>query len=196
MNERIAPLLETIKSLEAELQSELSKRHAELSIGFEHGKIAFEDEVRRRHKELKTHLPRYLLHARPLVVLTAPLIYALFVPLLILDLSVNFYQAICFPAYGIEKVRRRDYFVFDRRHLAYLNTLEKFNCGYCSYATGMISFVREVVARTEQHWCPIKHARRVIDAHAHYRDFADFGDVEAYRVWLAKFSKDRALAAK
>ena len=91
------------------------------------------------------------------------------------------YQAICFPIYKIPKVRRRDYLVFDRHHLAYLNIIEKINCAYCSYANGAIAFVREVAARTEVYWCPIKHARRVLGPHPHYQGFADFGDAEAFR---------------
>lgn len=78
---------------------------------------------------------------------------------------MSIYQAVCFPAYGLVKVRRIDYLVFDRRHLAYLNALEKLNCAYCSYANGIIAFVREVAGLTEKHWCPIKHARRVLAAH-------------------------------
>ena len=71
--------------------------------------------------------------------------------------------------------------MFNRAHLAYLNALEKLNCAYCSYANGLIDFVREVAARTERHWCPIKHARRVAAAHPYYVEFADYGDAEAYQ---------------
>jgi hypothetical protein len=125
------------------------------------------------------------MQARPLVVLTAPVIYGLIVPLVLLELSVMLYQAICFPAYGILKVRRRDYLVFDRGQLAYLNALVKLNCAYCSYANGLIAFVREVAARSEQYWCPIKHARRLIAAHNYYAEFIDYGDAEAYRHRIA-----------
>jgi hypothetical protein len=104
----------------------------------------------------------------------------------LLDLLVCLYQAVCFPIYGIPPVRRRDYLVFDRAHLAYLNAIEKINCAYCSYGNGLIAFVREVVARTEEYWCPIKHARRILDAHPRYRGFADFGDAESYRAELAR----------
>lgn len=112
--------------------------------------------------------------------MTAPIIYTLIIPIALLDLSVTFYQAVCFPLYGISKVRRRDYMVFDRHHLAYLNGIEKLNCTYCSYANGLIAYVREVAARTEQYWCPIKHAERISDAHDRYPEFVDFGDAEAY----------------
>ena len=184
--------MQKIQGLELELEAEVARRHAELRVGLEGGRIAFEEEVRRRHRELKTFVLTYILKARPLVILTAPFIYSLLVPIILLDVSVMVYQAICFRAYGIERARRRDYFVFDRHYLAYLNTLEKLNCAYCSYANGAISFIREVAARTEQHWCPIKHARRVIGAHEHYREFIEFGDAEAYRAWLATFSQGGA----
>jgi hypothetical protein len=178
MNERATNLLKRIATLEAELEAEFAKRRAGLRYGLERGRIVFEEEVLRRHRELKTRLTRYILNARPMVVLTAPVIYSLIAPLLLLDLVVTVYQAICFPVYGIGKVRRRDYFIFDRHHLAYLNALEKLNCAYCSYANGLIAFVREIAARTEQHWCPIKHARRAIGAHEHYREFVDYGDAD------------------
>lgn len=76
--------------------------------------------------------------------------------------------------------------MFDRTHLGYLNLLEKINCAYCSYGNGLIAYCREVVGLTEQYWCPIKHARRVFQAHAHYHGFADYGDAENYRAELAR----------
>jgi len=33
----------------------------------------------------------------------------------------------------------------------------------------------------EQYWCPIKHARRLQDAHENYLNFFDYGDAVAYR---------------
>ena len=177
----IAELTEKVRDLEAEIDAEVARRHAELRVGLEHGRVVFEREILRRHRELKTALSTYLWNANPLVILTAPVIYALIVPLLLLDLMVSIYQAICFPVYGIPKVRRADYFVFDRHHLAYLNALEKLNCAYCSYANGLIAYVREIAARTEQYWCPIKHARRVIGSHPRYAAFDDYGDAEGYQ---------------
>ena len=47
------------------------------------------------------------------------------------NLVFSVYQGVCFPIYGIPKVRRRDYILLDRRHLAYLNWVEKLNCEYC-----------------------------------------------------------------
>ncbi|MDP3896799.1 MAG: hypothetical protein Q8Q62_08990 [Mesorhizobium sp.] len=181
MNPKIVALTDSIRALEAELEAEIAGRRAGLRFGLEQGRARFEAEILRRHRELRTRLSSYVLRARPLVVLTAPFIYALIVPLVLLDVFVTVYQAVCFPAYGIRKVKRGDYLIFDRHHLAYLNAIEKLNCAYCSYANGLIAYVREIAGRTEQHWCPIKHARRMAGAHPAYAGFEDYGDAEAYR---------------
>lgn len=188
MNEHIAQLMDRLTLLEAELEAEFAKNRAELRFGMEKGRVLFEQEILRRHRELQTSLRTYILNARPLVVLTAPVIYAMIVPLVLLDIAVTIYQAVCFRAYGIQRVSRADYFVFDRGHLAYLNALEKLNCAYCSYANGLIAYAREIAGRTEQYWCPIKHARRTVGAHAYYREFVDYGDAEAYRQRLAELA--------
>lgn len=179
-------LMEKLRSVEAEIETELAKRREELRFTIENRRIVFEQEVSRIHRELKTRALRYLADANPLVLLSAPVIYSLIVPVALVDLWVMAYQAICFPIYRIPKVRRRDYLVFDRHHLAYLNIIEKINCAYCSYANGAIAFVREVASRTEVYWCPIKHARRVLGPHPHYQGFADFGDAEGFRGKLAE----------
>lgn len=117
---------------------------------------------------------------------TAPAVYVLTLPLAFLDLCVTVYQWVCFPVYGIAVVPRRRYFAFDRHKLPYLNLLERANCAYCSYANGVLAYTREIAARTETYWCPIKHARRVRDAHRHYRAFFAYGDGRAYRRGLMR----------
>lgn len=143
--------------------------------------MEFEQAILQRHRELKVNLLHYVLGAKWLAVVTAPAIYSLIVPLALSGLFISFYQIVCFPVYGIPRVRRKEYLVFDRRYLAHLNILEKFNCAYCSYATGLIAYAREIASRTEQYWCPIKHARKLVAAHSRYGGFVDFGDATAYR---------------
>jgi hypothetical protein len=174
-------LTEKLRSVEAEIEAELVKQREELRFHIESRRIVFQREVLRIHHELKTRATRYFIDANPLIILVSPVIYSLIIPIALADLWVMAYQAICFPIYKIPKVRRRDYLVFDRHHLAYLNTLEKINCAYCSYCNGAIAFVREVASRTEVYWCPIKHARRVLGPHPYYQGFADFGDAEGFR---------------
>jgi hypothetical protein len=185
MNQRIAGLVEQIHGLESELEVEFARRRMELAFSVRGRVVQFEERVLKRHRELKSGLTRYILTARPLLILTAPVIYSLIVPFVLLDLFVSAYQFICFPVYGIPTVRRRDYLVIDRVHLSYLNIIEKINCAYCAYANGLISYAREVSSLTEQYWCPIKHARRVIGAHERYPSFADYGDAESYHKELA-----------
>ncbi|MDI1253055.1 hypothetical protein [Thermomonas sp.] len=189
MNPKIEELLHGIRTMEAELEVQMALARAELHVRIEDGKIEFDKAVLKRHREMKTRLLRYIVGARPLIALTAPLIYLLIVPFVLLDVFVTIYQAVCFPVYGIPKVKRRDYMVFDRRYLAYLNVLEKLNCAYCSYGNGLIGYVREIASRTEQFWCPIKHARKLVGAHPHYREFVEFGDAEAYREEVAKVAE-------
>jgi hypothetical protein len=181
MNSLIEALTEKIGELETELDAEIGKRLAKLNVGLEKGRAVFEEEILRRHRQLKRGVGAYILTAHPLIILTAPVIYSVIVPLVLLDLFVSVYQIVCFPVYGIEKVKRGDYFAFDRGYLAYLNAVEKLNCAYCSYGNGLVAYTREIFARTEQYWCPIKHARRVVGAHARYLKFDDYGDAESYQ---------------
>ena len=95
-----------------------------------------------------------------------------------MDLTVTTYQNVCFRLYGISLVKRSKYVVMDRHELAYLNGIEKFNCLYRGYGNGVIFYTREIIARTEQYWCPIKHARRVVGTHRRYANFDACGDAE------------------
>lgn len=144
------------------------------------GRVEFDHEVHDLHARFRQSLPAYLIGAHPWSLLTAPVIYSLLVPFALLDLWVSLYQWICFPIYGIAPVRRRSYFALDRHKLRYLNAIEKMNCTFCTYANGLAAYVREIAARTEQYWCPIKHARAVPSPHARYHRFFDYGDAEGY----------------
>lgn len=136
--------------------------------------------AQRRPGAPQVGLWNYLRHARLLVALTSPLIYACLPPMLVLDLFVWLYARVCFPIYGIPQVRRADHFIFDRGKLRYLNALERLNCIYCSYANGLAAYFSEVAARTEQHWCPIKHGRAPQAPHSRYARFLAFADPAAY----------------
>ncbi len=192
MKQQLEELLARIRALQEEVESSYRDAREE----WERKRMELAGELRRRQRRYKVGLWRFLAESRPLVVLTAPIIYAGWIAFLLLDLFVSVYQAICFPVYGIPKVRRADYLVFDRALLPYLNLVEKFNCLYCSYGNGVIGFAREVAARTEQYWCPIKHARRIQAAHERYPRFFDHGDAEMYSRDLEKLRKDYAELAE
>lgn len=195
MNDRIRQLLLQISALEDELNLAVREQGGRLRYQIEGRRVVFEQAMRETHRRVKLGVFRWFLTVRPQNYFTMPVIYGMALPMLALDLCVSLYQWICFPVYGIARVKRTDYFVFDHRHLAYLNIIEKSHCLYCSYAVGLLAFASEVVARTEQYFCPIKHARRVHGAHSRYKDFMEYGEsedfharLEAYRSALAEES--------
>lgn len=173
-------LSDRIKSLENELAGVLAEKEKAFEYHFAKGKALFDAAVLKKHREQKHGLASYLLHGRFLAYLTAPIIYSGIVPFFLLDLFLTVYQGICFPVYGVPKVRRTDYFLFDRGNLKYLNLLERLNCAFCSYGNGVFAYATEIAARTEQHWCPIKHAQRLRSPHSRYDHFFDYGDSQKY----------------
>ena len=185
MNKNVDELLARIHGLQDELEEEYRRTRDEWA----EKKQALADEFLRQQRRYKTGLFSFLLRTRFLVALTAPIIYLGWIPFLLMDLFVSIYQAICFPIYRIPKVRRSEYLVFDRQDLPYLNIIEKFNCLYCSYGNGVAAYTREVAARTEQYWCPIKHARRIKSSHDRYPNFFDYGDAEAFQQGLNRLRK-------
>ncbi len=186
----IENIVSRIKKLERQLAEELQQRQEEFFYQVRGRRVYFEQEARRYHKAMMIGIRRYLFDANVLNIITAPLIWVCLVPAGFLDLMVSIYHGICFPVYGIPKVRRRDYIVLDRHSLAYLNLLEKLNCVYCGYFNGLIAYVMEIAARTEQYWCPIKHARRQAAMHRRYRRFFEYGDARAYRERLDEVRRD------
>lgn len=190
LNTSIDELIRRIQELQEELEAEYRKRRESFDYIIKEKRVRFAEEVARQQRRLKTGLIRYILEARLLNILTAPIIYSGFIPFMLLDLFLITYQALCFPIYGIPRVRRSEYLIFDREDLPYLNIIEKFNCFYCAYGNGVAGFAREIAARTEQYWCPIKHARRIRAAHDHYPRFFEFGDAESYSKGLERLRQE------
>jgi len=190
MTNQIEGLAGKIKTLESQLILELQKKEKEFFYVVVRKKVRFEREVRKHHKTLAKSIRAYMLDAAFLNILTAPVIWFCLIPGAFLDLTITVYQAICFPVYKIPRVRRSDFIVIDRNLLSYLNGIEKFNCAYCGYFNGLVAYVQEVVARTEQYWCPIKHARKLKTIHNRYQKFLDFGDAEGYRENIEKVRRD------
>ncbi len=190
MPRTIDELIRRMHELEDELEVEYRNKREEFDFIVKEKRVSFAEEVARQQRRFRTGLFRYLREARLMNILSAPVVYAGFIPFIILDLFLSAYQAICFPTYGIAKARRSDYLIFDREDLPYLNVIEKFNCFYCSYASGLAAFAREIGARTEQYWCPIKHARRIRAAHDRYPRFFEFGDAESYGKGLERLRNE------
>lgn len=110
-----------------------------------------------------------------------PFIYGIAIPIFIFHISLEIYQQVCFRIYRIPRVKYKDYFIYDRHLLPYLNWLEKINCVYCSYAGNVMRFGMEIAGRTERFWCPIKYAHRVENIHSQYPKFVDYLDAKDFR---------------
>lgn len=195
MNDRIRTILNQMTALEDEMHAVLKEQETKMFFEIKGRRIEFEKAVKQTHRKLKNNFFRWLVTNRPQNLITGPIIYGMIFPLMLLDLFVTIYQATCFPIYGVVKVRRRDYIVLDRQHLDYLNFIEKFHCTYCAYGAGLTAYIAEIVSRTEQYFCPIKHAHKILGTHKRYLGFLEFGDavdyenrLEAFRVALGKAS--------
>ena len=178
MISKVDDLLSKIKVLEQELIKEIQNQQNVFTYEIQKKRILFEKQVIQQHKNYAQQLSGYLRASSLKNILSAPVIWAVLIPAVLLDISVTLYQAICFPLYGIPKVKRTDYLTFDRQYLNYLNIIEKINCAYCSYFNGIIAYIQEIAARTEQYWCPIKHARHISTLHSRYQNFLDYGDAK------------------
>jgi len=186
MSDKISTLLDKISRLERELIEELREQEEKFQYKLEGHRAVFEQNILEAHQRLKTALLPWLRAATLRNAFSAPFIYSMIVPLAFLDFTVSLYQHICFRLYNIQRVKRADYVVIDRHQLAYLNGIEKFNCIYCGYGNGVVAYAREVIARTEQYWCPIKHARKALGRHRRYHKFVNFGDAENYKPELLR----------
>lgn len=180
MNEDIRRIVTQLAELEEQLKDRLHAQETQVLYVLEGKRVRFDRDVREAHRRLRTGVLRWLRHSDLRHVLSAPFIYGLILPFALLDLAVSLYQAVCFRLYRIPRVERSRYVVVDRHQLGYLNGIQRLNCIYCGYANGVVAYVREVASRTEQFWCPIKHARRVVGQHRRYARFLDYGDGEAF----------------
>ena len=187
MSDRINQLLAQMAALEAELRTAVHEQEHRMFFQIKGKRVEFESSIKAAHRQLKQNFFRWLVTNRPQNLITGPIIYGMIVPLLMLDACVSFYQWACFPIYGITKVLRADYLVFDRRQLEYLNIIEKFHCTYCAYGNGLLAFVSEIVARTEEYFCPIKHARKMLGKHSRYARFLGYCEATDYAAKLEKF---------
>ena len=195
MNQKIRQLVDQIGALEDELKAALHAQETRMFFQIRGKRVEFENNVQAAHQRLKRGIFRWIVTDRPQNFLTGPIIYGMAVPLLVFDLCVTIYQATCFPIYGIARARRADYIVIDRQYLGYLNFYERFHCTFCAYANGLVAYAGEIIARTEEYFCPIKHAHKILGTHARYARFLDYGDAENYHGKLEGFRVGLAVEA-
>jgi hypothetical protein len=185
--QRLHEIAEQLVVLQSELDRELEKRRREFGWNVHERLVRFEHGITAEQERFKVGAARFLAQSSWPTILSAPVIYSLIIPFVLLDLWVSLYQAMCFPIYRIPCVKRSEYVALDRSQLRYLNWIEAMNCQYCGYCNGVIAYVREIASRSEQYWCPIKHALRIMTPHDRYWQFAEYGDADGYRARLNEF---------
>lgn len=162
------------------IQNNLQKSRQKLFEDLKDRRITIDKKLTKTHKKLKVGLIRSFFNAKVRHLLSAPFIYSMIIPIVIVDIWIEIYHNVCFRLYRIPLVKRKDYIVIDRHKLAYLNIVQKMNCIYCGYANGLAAYTKEIFGRTEKYWCPLKHSRELPDPHNHYNDFFEHTDGEGY----------------
>jgi len=188
-NDKIKELADKIKKLEKLLNDEVEENKKKFSYQIDKKRVCFQKDIKELQKMKAESVFRYVAKAPLPFLLSAPFIYGMIVPALFMDICVQIYQAVCFPIYKIPKVKRDEYIIIDRNYLSYLNIFEKLNCIYCGYFNGLIAYVQEIAGRTEQFWCPIRHAKKIKAMHSRYHLFLEYGEYEHYKEELAKIRK-------
>lgn len=187
MKDSIRDILAKIESLNNDLREEYDRLSKEYGFYIEKKKVVFLEQFKRKNKTFKFPTWRYVIPTNIRHLLSMPFIYGMIVPAVLLDLALTIYQWTAFSLYRIPYVKRRDFFIYDRRFLDYLNLIQKINCLYCSYVNGLFAYAVEIGARTERYWCPIKAAHKPRFSHGWYKDFADYGSPEE---WTMKISEN------
>ena len=185
MQSKITELLQKFEALRHDLEKEYDRVTKEYGYTIDKKKVIFLEEFSRKNKRFREGFFRMVFNAPIRHILSMPFIYVMIVPAMLLDIFLIIYQYTAFPLYRIPRVLRRDYFVYERRFLDYLNWIQKINCLYCSYMNGLFAYALEIGARTERYWCPLKVTHHPKFTHAWYNDFADYWNPEGWitKVW-------------
>lgn len=182
MKSTISKILEEIENKKKDLKQEYDRLKEKYNFDYIKWKITFTKEQREINKKKKKSIWKTIFNKPVREILSIPFIYGMIIPAVILDVFLFVYQNTAIRLYWIPLAKRSDYITFDRKHLDYLNWLEKINCLYCSYVNWLLSYAVEVAWRTEKYWCPIKHARKTMKSeHSWQRYFADYGDADWFR---------------
>jgi hypothetical protein len=104
MTQRMQELATEIVRLQSELDREIETRRKVLGWRLREGMVEFERGIAIEHRRLRMGVATFLARSPLGTILSAPVIYSVIVPLLLLDIWASFYQAICFRVYRIPQV--------------------------------------------------------------------------------------------
>jgi hypothetical protein len=190
MSDRIKEMMVEIEDLRQKLKEEIGKQEKTINYKIKNGRVRFDADVLLKQKENMKHLLAWFSEIPLIQLLTAPVIYGMVLPALLLDIMLFVYTRVVSRVFKITFVQRKDYIVFDRQYLGYLNIIEKLNCLYCSYFNGLMQYSAAVAGRTELYFCPIKHAKKIAYDHNYYDAFFEYGDGEDYPKRIKTLRKD------
>ncbi len=180
MSTKIDTLIQEIEDLKKVLREEIHAKEADIVYEIKKGRVHFSEDIMQEQKSKLTHLFGYLKEAPILHILSAPVVYAMVIPAMLLDVMLFIYVQVIFRIYKFPAIKRSDYIIFDRQYLGYLNFIEKLNCAYCSYFNGLMNYTVAVASRSELYFCPIKHAKKTAYTHEYYYDFLPYADAQNY----------------
>lgn len=190
MNDKIKEILEDIEEMKVKLAEEIDKQESHISYQIKNGYVTFEKEVMAKQRENMQHLISWFREVPLMHLLSSPIIYAMIIPAVLLDIILFIYQQTIFRIYKFKMIKRSDYMLFDHQYLGYLNPIEKLNCLYCSYFNGLMLYASAIAGRTELYFCPIKHAKKVVAQHEFYDAFLSYGDEEEFQKKLQELREN------
>lgn len=190
MNSKIQEIINQIEELEEKLKAEIEEQEKHITYEIKEGYVKFEESVLKKQRENMKGVFRFFAEIPLSHLLTSPLVYAMVIPAILLDMTLFIYQHVIFRIYGFKFVKRSDFIVFDRQYLRYLNCIEKLNCLYCSYFNGLMNYAAELAAKTELYFCPIKHAKKTLYRHRYSKEFLNYGEGEGYQERLAQIREN------
>jgi len=189
MNDKIREIVEEIENMKLKLEEEITEQESHINYEIHNGYVKFENEVLIKQKKNMKNLLTWFREVPFLHFLAAPIIYAMIIPSVLLDVILFIYQQIVFRIFKFKFIKRSEYIIFDHQYLGYLNPIEKLNCLYSSYVNGLMQYASAIASRTELYFCPIKHAKKVLHEHDYYNEFLSYGDEEEYSERLKALRK-------
>ena len=194
MRSEINHILTDIRKKREELFNAYEQLKKEYGFSIEKRRIIFSKKAKEYNKLFRNSWVDSIFSTQLREFLSIPFIYSVAIPVILMDIVFFIYQQTAFRLYKIPLVKRRDYIVYDRRYLDYLNWIQKFNCIYCSYVNWFLSYAVEIAWRTEKYRCPIKHAHKMKWWHDWQEDFADYGDPETFKKTFCSINEYKRLA--
>lgn len=191
MNDKIKEIVKEIEAMKLKLAEEIALHEKHIGYEIKNGYITFENEVLAKQKENTKNILAWFRDIPLLHLLSAPIIYGMIIPVMLLDVILFVYHQVIFRIYKFEFIKRSDYIIFDHQYLGYLNPIEKLNCLYCSYFNGLMHYASVIAGRTELFFCPIKHAKKIAYEHKYYNKYLFYGDGENYQKKLKKLREEQ-----